>query len=143
MIRGTGSSGHDPVAVAQQLLQAGFPEAAATAAREADRRLAERTEQLRTQLTRDAQRLADELDRWRGAELAEAEHRLSDHVGDGFFQLGLFTDLGHSTFRTLDEAHTAINTEFDRRRQSLSEVYQVADVGAVEPVGCILLVEAR
>ncbi|MFD0201458.1 MULTISPECIES: helicase-related protein [Saccharothrix] len=141
--RPAAANGHDPVAVAHQLLRTGFTEAAATAAQEANRRLAERTEQLRAQLAQDAQRLADELDRWHAAELIEAERRLSDHIGDGFFQLGLFTDLGHSTFRTLDEAHTAINTEFDRRRQSLAEGYRVADVGAVEPVGCILLVEVR
>ncbi len=137
------ANGHDPVAVARQLLQPRFIEAAKIAAVEANRRLVERGERLRAQLHEEAKHMARELDRWHAAELNEAEQRLSNHVGDGFFQLGLFTDLGHSAFHTLEDAQAAINAEFDRRRQLLAEGHQVADVDPVEPVGCLLLVEAR
>jgi hypothetical protein len=136
------ANGHDPIPVARQLLQPRFTEAGIVAATEANRRLVVRTEQLRAQLAGEVQHLAGELERWHAAELADAEHRLADHLGDGFFQLGLFTDLGHSTFRTLQEAQAAINREFDRRRQLLADGYRVADAGAAEPVGCVLLVEA-
>ena len=60
----------------------------------------------------------------------------------GSVQLGLFTDTGHGTFRTLEEARALVDEEFRRRRDALATGYGVADPGAPEPVGCLLCVEA-
>ena len=61
----------------------------------------------------------------------------------GGFQLGLFTDTGHGTFRTLEEARAIVDEEFRRRREALATGYGVTDPAAPEPVGCLLLVAAQ
>ena len=94
------------------------------------------------QLAGDAARLAADLDRWHAAELAAAERGLAGSPGGGF-QLGLFTDTGHGTFRTLEEARAMVDEEFRRRREALATGYGVTDPAAPEPVGCLLLVAAR
>jgi hypothetical protein len=108
--------------------------------KEAARRLHLRAAELREQLAADASRLRSDLDRWHAVELAEAERRL---VGPGSeAQLGLFTDAGHGTFRTLDEARALVDEEFRRRSDALAIGYGVSDPPEPEPVGCLLMAEA-
>lgn len=132
---------HDPIEQARREMAAGFDEAALIGQQEASRRIAGRAEGVREQLTADSRRLHADLNRWHAAELAEAERRFATGLGESV-QLGLFADTGHGAFHTVDEARTAVDAEFDRRRKALSRGFQVADITQGEPVGCIVCVEA-
>ncbi|MFI7131330.1 helicase-related protein [Nonomuraea sp. NPDC050153] len=131
----------DAVGKARARLAAGFDSAAEHAQQEATRRLTARAEKLQAQLNTEAARVRRDLDRWHEAELAETEHKFAAHFGDSV-QIGLFTDMGHGAFHSLDEAKAVIDEEFAKRRNSLSRGFQVAPVGSAEPVGCIVRVEA-
>jgi hypothetical protein len=131
----------DAIYKAERRLAQGFDAAADVAQAEASRRIAERAEQLRLQLSAEVERHEKDLDRWHEAELAEAERRFAAGWGD-LVQLGLFADFGNSGFHTPEEAKAAVDAEFERRRQALSRGFQVTDVGVPEPVGCIVCVEA-
>ncbi|MFC8419458.1 helicase-related protein [Streptomyces sp. NPDC057236] len=130
----------DIIDKARQELAPEFDTAVLCGQQEASRRIAVRAEALREHLTAQSQRLHADLDRWHTAELAEAERRFATSAGDSI-QLGLFADTGHGAFHTVDEARAAVDDEFNRRRKALSRGYQVADVTAGEPVGCIVCVE--
>ena len=124
---------------ARDRLAPGFDAAADAARLEATRRIEQRVERLREQLAAEAERLDHDLDRWHRAELAETERRFAEGWG-GLIQLGLFADFGEEGFRTLAEATAAVDKEFDSRRQALTRGFQVVDVAAAEPVGCIVCV---
>ncbi|GAA1966276.1 hypothetical protein GCM10009838_25010 [Catenulispora subtropica] len=126
---------------AMNRLASGFDAAAEHATREARRRLEERTQQTQDQLQAEAERLMHDLERWKNAELAEAERRFETSAGHGV-QLGLFADVGHGDFQTLDEARKIVEEEFQLRRDALHTGYSVAATPEPELVGCILLVEA-
>lgn len=132
--------GPEIIAQARRRLAAGFDAAAATALKEAARRLHERAADLRAQLAEDAAGLAVDLDRWHAAELAAAERGLAAGPG-GTVQLGLFTDTGQGTFRTMEEARARVDDEFRLRRDALATGYGVAEPADPEPVGCLLCVE--
>ncbi len=134
-------SSPDTARQARSQLADGFDAAASAALKEAARRLHQRAADVRAQLAGDAARLAADLDRWHAAELAAAERGLAASPGGGF-QLGLFTDTGHGTFRTLEEARTIVDEEFGRRQEALATGYGVTDPAPPEPVGCLLLVAA-
>ena len=93
----------------------GFDQARDRAMAEASRRLAQRAADVRQQLADDAQRLLSDLDKWRQAELAEAERRFAHGSGQAV-QLSIFADMGHGILHTMDEARKLVEEEFDRRR---------------------------
>lgn len=135
------ANGDGAVDKAWHKLSGGFDTAAEHARVEASRRLGQRAEQLRAQLSAEAERLAGDLDRWHKAELAEAERRFNTYIGDAV-QLGLFTDMGQDGFHSLEEAKARVDEEFDRRRHILSQGFQITEGQPAEPVGCIVCVEA-
>ncbi|KAA9374899.1 helicase [Microbispora cellulosiformans] len=135
------SGGGEAREEARRKFSASFETATALAQQEANRRLTQRVEHVRRQLSVEADRLKADMDRWHQAELAEAERRFASSYGD-MVQFGLFADLGHGGFHSLEEAKAMVDAEFDRRRQALSRGFAIAEVDPAEPVGCIVCVEA-
>jgi hypothetical protein len=127
---------------AQERLAVGFDAAALLATAEAGRRLAERAEHARAQLAEQARRLGADLERWKNAELAEAERRFELSRDGDTVQLGLFADIGHGEFATINEARKIVEEEFQVRRSALQHGFDVATITQPELVGCVLCVEA-